>query len=270
MSDTAESELLVRDDGRLRLITLNRPDRMNALTPDLHHRLQEAVVAAANDPDVGAVALTGAGRAFCAGGDVRKSAEGAAKAKRPESVEERADAVIAHGRTAITLHRMGKPTIALVNGAAAGSGMALALACDIRIMSADAVMRTSYARIGLSGDLGLSYFLQRLAGPAKAAELLFLNEKLGADICEKLSLANHVMSSAEFSVEALAIAKRLAQGPTVAFRCMKQNLHMAASGSLEQTIEREAYNTARCVRTQDVKEATLAFREKRDPEFKGH
>lgn len=265
-----ESELLVRDEGRLRLITLNRPERMNALTPDLHHRLQDAVVAAANDPDVGAVALTGTGRAFCVGGDVRKSAEDATKAAHAETVEERADAVMAHGRTATTLHKMGKPTIALINGAAAGSGMALALACDMRIMSTDAVMRTSYARIGLSGDLGLSFFLQRLAGPAKATELLFLNEKLDADACEKIGIANRVVSSTEFQDKALAMAKTLAAGPTVAFRCMKQNLHTAASGSLEQTIEREAYNTARCVRTKDVKEATLAFREKRDPEFKGH
>jgi 2-(1,2-epoxy-1,2-dihydrophenyl)acetyl-CoA isomerase len=269
MSGNGESELIIRDEGRLRLITLNRPERMNALTPDLHHRLQDAVVAAANNADVGAVALTGTGRAFCAGGDVRKSADDARKAARPETMEERADAVEAHGRTAITLHTMGKPTIALVNGAAAGSGIALALACDMRIMSTDAVMRTAYARIGLSGDLGLSFFLQRLTGPSKAAELLFLNDKLDADTCEKIGLANRVLSAADFQSEALAIAKTLAAGPTIAFRCMKQNLHTAASGSLEQTIEREAYNTARCVRTKDVKEATRAFREKREPEFKG-
>ena len=269
MSSDVTNELLVRDEGRLRLITLNRPERMNALTPDLHHRLQDAVVSAADDADVGAVALTGSGRVFCAGGDVRKSADDAAKAPRRETVEERADAVKAHGRTAIALHTMGKPTIALVNGAAAGSGMALALACDMRIMSADAVMRTAYARIGLSGDLGLSFFLQRIAGPAKAAELLFLNEKLDAEACEKIGLTNRVLSSADFQNKALAIAKALAAGPTVAFRYMKQNLQTAASGSLELTIEREAYNTAHCVRTQDVKEATRAFREKRDPEFKG-
>lgn len=262
-------ELLVRDEGRLRIITLNRPERMNALTPDLHHRLQDAVVGAAKDSGVGAVVLTGAGRAFCSGGDVRKSSDDAASATRRETVEERADAVMAHGRTSIALHRMGKPTIALVNGAAAGSGMALALACDMRIMATGAVMRTAYARIGLSGDLGLSYFLHRLVGPAKAAELLFLNEKLDARACEQMGLVNRVLADETFADEALAIATRLARGPTVAYRCMKQNLHTAAGASLEQTIEREAYNTARCVRTADVKEASLAFREKRDPVFRG-
>jgi 2-(1,2-epoxy-1,2-dihydrophenyl)acetyl-CoA isomerase len=269
MTDEGD-ELLVRDEGRLRVVTLNRPARLNALTPGLHHRLQEAVIAAANESGVGAVALTGAGKAFCSGGDVRKSSEAAATAPRPETIEERADAIIAHGRTSITLHRMGKPTIALVNGAAAGSGMALALACDISIMSSEAVLRTAYARIGLSGDLGLSYFLGRLAGPAKAAELLFLNDKLDAAECERLGLANRVIDAANFEAEAFAIAHKLASGPTVAFRAMKQNLHTAASASLEQVIEREAYNTARCVRTQDVKEASLAFREKREPDFKGY
>lgn len=269
MSAADSGELLVRDEGRLRIITLNRPDRMNALTADLHHRLQEAVVAAGNDPDVGAVALTGAGRAFCSGGDVRKSSEDAAKASRPETIEERADTVIAHGRTAIALHRMGKPTIALVNGAAAGSGMALALACDLRVIASDAVMRTAYARIGLSGDLGLTYFLDRLVGPARAMELMMLNEKLDAARCEAIGLANRVFPAEGFAEAAEAFAATLAAGPTVAFRCMKQNLHTAATGNLEHTIEREAYNTARCVRTKDVKEASLAFREKRDPVFTG-
>ena len=131
-------------------------------------------------------------------------------------------------------------------------------------------MRTAYARIGLSGDLGLSYFLHRLAGPAKAAELLFLNEKLDAGQCEQIGLVNRVIDAETFAGNALEIARALAHGPTVAFRCMKQNLDTAASASLEQVIEREAYNTARCVRTKDVKEASLAFREKREPDFKGH
>ena len=265
----ADDELLIRDEQRLRIITLNRPERMNALTPDLHHRLQDAVMDAARDPEVGALALTGAGRAFCSGGDVRRSSDDAAKASRPETVEERADAVMAHGRTATMLHAMGKPTIALVNGAAAGSGMALALACDIRILSSSAMMRTAYVGVGLSGDLGLSYFLRGLVGHAKAAELLFFNDKLDAATCLGLGLANRIVAAEEFTEQALAFAAQLAAGPTVAFRCIKQNLRAAATETLEATIEREAYNTARCVRTRDVKEAALAFREKRPPLFEG-
>lgn len=265
-----DGELLVRDEGRLRIITLNRPERMNALTPALHHALQDAVIAAASDADVGALALTGAGKAFCSGGDVRKSAEAAEKAARPETVEERADTLKAHSRTTLMLHRMPKPTIALVNGAAAGAGLALALACDLRVMAADAVLRTAYARIGLCGDLGISYFLDRLVGPSRAAELLMLNEKVDAAMAARLGLANRVIAPDQFETDGLDLASRLAHGPSVALRYMKQNLAAAETGTLEQVCEREAYNAARCVRTKDVKEAAAAFREKRDPVFLGH
>lgn len=268
-SSSVDSELLVRDEGRLRIIMLNRPEYLNALTPELHHLLQDAVVAAAKDQGVGAVALTGMGRAFCSGGDVRKSTDAAAKAAQPETVEERADSIISHSRTTITLSRMSKPTIALINGAAAGAGLTLALACDLRIMSADAVLRTAYARIGLCGDLGISYFLERLVGLSRATELMLLNEKIGSERAERLGLVNRVVAPEAFEAEALALARQLAQGPTVAFRYMKQNLATAQSGRLEDTVQREAYNAARCVRTQDVKEASLAFKEKRDPVFKG-
>jgi len=266
---TAEAELLVRDEGRLRIITLNRPERLNALTPELHHLLQHAVAAAAADTAVGAVALTGAGRAFCSGGDVRRSSDAAAKAAVPETVEERADTLRGHGRTTLLLSRMPKPTIALVNGAAAGAGLTLALACDLRIMADDAVLRTAYARIGLSGDLGISYFLIRLVGTSRAAELLFLDETIDATAAERLGLVNRIAPAVGFADEATAMARALAEGPSVAFRYMKQNLALAESGGLEEVIDREAYNSARCVRTQDVKEAALAFREKRAPTFSG-
>jgi 2-(1,2-epoxy-1,2-dihydrophenyl)acetyl-CoA isomerase len=213
--------------------------------------------------------LTGAGQAFCSGGDVRRSAEAAEQATRPESVEERADTLLRHARTTLLLHRMPKPTIALVNGTAAGAGLTLALACDLRVMAASAVLRTAYARIGLSGDLGISYFLDRLVGPARAAELLMLNEKIDAATADRLGLVNRVLASDQFDADALALARALAEGPSVALRYMKQNLAAAQSGGFEQVVEREAYNAARCVRTQDVKEAALAFREKRDPVFTG-
>jgi 2-(1,2-epoxy-1,2-dihydrophenyl)acetyl-CoA isomerase len=267
-ADIGESPLLVRDEGRLRILTLNRPDRMNALTPELHHLLRDAIAAAADDAGVGAVVLTGAGRAFCSGGDVTRSAGDLDRAKPAESVEERADQVRLHATSALLLSRMPKPTIALINGAAAGSGLSLALACDLRLASRDAILRTGYLRIALPGDLGISYFLNRLVGPARARELMFLNEKLDASTAERIGLVNRVFDAAEFLPPALDIARTLADGPGIALRYMKQTLGFAESGSLEQVIEREAYNTARCVRTQDVKEATAAFREKRPPEFK--
>ena len=266
----SEPPLLVRTDGRLRILTLNRPERLNALTPELHHMLFDAVREAADDADVGAVVLTGAGRAFCSGGDVKRgSADAAASAKAPETVEQRADALRGHGRTTLLLARMPKPTIALINGAAAGSGLTLAMACDMRVMASDAILRTAYARIGLAGDLGISFLLTRLVGVSRASELLFLDEKIDAPTAERMGLVNRVVAAERFQDEGMRLAAALAQGPGVALRYMKQNLALAEAGTLEQVIEREAYNAARCVRTQDVKEASIAFREKRPPVFTG-
>jgi 2-(1,2-epoxy-1,2-dihydrophenyl)acetyl-CoA isomerase len=263
----AEPPLLVKTDGRLRLLTLNRPESLNALTPELHHMLLNAVMEAAADPQVGAVVLTGAGRAFCSGGDVKRSSADAAKA--PQTIEERADTLRGHSRTTLQLSRMPKPTIALINGAAAGAGLTLALACDLRVMASDAVLRTAYGRIALPGDLGISYFLTHLVGSSRARELLFLDEKIDAATAERLGLVNRVVASTEFEEEGRRIALALALGPSVAFRYMKQNLAFAETATLEEVIEREAYNSARCVRTQDVKEAALAFKEKRAPNFSG-
>lgn len=261
---TPHSGLRVEQDGRLRILTFDRAERRNALTPELHHALQEAVLAAAADASVGAVLLTGQGAAFCAGGDVNRSSEAARQA--PETQEQRADRVREHGLTVRTLATMPKPTIAYLNGAAAGSGMAIALACDLRIMHRDAVMRTAYAAIGLPGDLGMSYFLRQLVGPSKALELLMLNPKLASAECLSLGLANLLCNDA---AEALEVAQRLANGPGIAFRHMKQNVGLAGSAGLAEVIDREADATARCVRTADVKEAALAFREKRAPNFTG-
>jgi 2-(1,2-epoxy-1,2-dihydrophenyl)acetyl-CoA isomerase len=169
----------------------------------------------------------------------------------------------------LLLARMPKPTIALINGAAAGAGLTLALACDLRVMAGEAVLRTAYARIGLAGDLGISFFLTRLVGASRASELLFLDEKIDATTAERMGLVNRVVEMACFEEEGMRIARAHAEGPSVAFRYMKQNLALAETGTLEQVIDREAYNSARCVRTQDVKEASIAFREKRPPVFTG-
>jgi 2-(1,2-epoxy-1,2-dihydrophenyl)acetyl-CoA isomerase len=266
--NVGEAALLVNTEHRLRILTFNRPDRLNALTPELHKGLHEALADAAADVNVGAVLLKGAGRAFCSGGDVKRSAEQSA-GQTPETVEQRADNVIAHGASTVLLSHMPKPTIALINGVAAGSGLSLALACDLRFASADAVFRTAYAGVALSGDLGISHSLTRIVGSARACELMLLNEKIGAEEAFRIGLVHRIYDPSDFPAQPLQIAASLAQGPGVALRYIKQNLHVAESGSLEQVIEREAYNTARCVRTQDVKEAALAFREKRAPVFTG-
>lgn len=262
--DTSQegSELLVENKDRLRIITLNRPERLNALTPELHHLLQETIAKAAKDTSVGAVVLTGAGRAFCSGGDIKRSSDSAKK--KSETREERADSLRQHGLTVRLLHAMPKPTLAIINGAAAGSGLSLALACDFRWMKHGAKIRTAYAGIGLSGDLGISYFLSKLVGTARARELLILNEKINSEQALSFGLVNRLYDDID---EAMKIASDLAQGPGIAFRMMKENLNLAETATLEQVIDREANNSVRCLWTHDVREASTAFREKRAPKF---
>ena len=262
--------LHIHDDERLRILTLNRPERMNALSPELHHALREAIMAASTDSDIGAVMLTGAGRAFCSGGDVKASSEAAKKANKRESIEQRADVVIKHGETTLLLNEMSKPTISFINGAAVGAGLSLALACDIRIGAKNAILRTGYADIALAGDLGISYFLNRLVGSGRARELMLLNRKINMDEAKQIGLVNFVFEDKIAERETIVIAKKLASGPSIAYRYMKQNLIRAETTALKQAIEFEAYNSARCVRTDDVKEAAAAFREKRAPKFSGH
>jgi len=173
------------------------------------------------------------------------------------------------GETARLLHEMPKPTVAMLNGVAAGAGLALALACDLRIASHAAVLTTAYAKVALSGDLGVSYFLTHLVGTAKAAELLFLSEKVDATEAHRIGLVNRVVETATLRNSTLELARQLAQGPAVAFRYMKRNLGCAQTGSLEAVLESEAYGMARCGRTQDVKEAAAAFKDKRAAVFKG-
>ncbi|MFP6850485.1 MAG: enoyl-CoA hydratase-related protein [Pseudomonas sp.] len=258
--------LLTRREGKALVVTLNRPERLNALTPELHAQLREAVESAAHDRSVTALVLTGAGRAFCSGGDMNN---GSARGEARPGLEQRADELRHHAETARLLHSMPKPTIAMINGAAAGAGLALALACDLRIASSDAVLRTAYANVALSGDLGISWFLTRLVGPAKALELMYLNEKIAAAEALGLGLVNRVEAPDDLAEAALSIAAQLADGPGVALRYMKRNVTLSAQAPLEMVLDTEAYGMARCGRTQDIKEAVLAFREKRAPSFTG-
>jgi 2-(1,2-epoxy-1,2-dihydrophenyl)acetyl-CoA isomerase len=263
----SERVLLSSKDGRVLILTLNRPEKLNALTTELHDELLEAVTRASTDKSVGCVVLTGAGAAFCSGGDLG-SAPGGSEPQRPTQ-EDRADTLLHHGEITKLLHCMPKPTIAMINGVAAGAGLALALACDLRVMSRAAALTTSYVRVGLCGDLGVSYFLTHLVGPARARELLFMNRKLDADTALQWGLANRIEDPEGLSATALLVARQLAEAPAVAIRYMKQILLRAETQGLPEVIESEAFAMARCGRTQDAKEAALAFREKRAPKFTG-
>lgn len=266
-ASTNEAHVLFsRREGKVLFLTLNRPERLNALTPELHAQLRAAVEAAAHDRSVTALVLTGAGRAFCSGGDMNS---GGRRGAERLGLEERADELRHHAETVRLLHQMPKPTIAMINGAAAGAGLALALACDLRIAANDAVLRTAYANVALSGDLGISWFLTQLVGPAKALELMYLADKIDAQQALTLGLLNRIESPESLAETTLALATRLAEGPGVALRYMKRHIALATHAPLEEVLDAEAYGMARCGRTQDIKEAALAFREKRAPRFSG-
>jgi len=260
-------ELLYRLENRVAVLTLNRPERLNALTRDMMQALLARLSACALDDAVGCVVLTGAGTAFCSGGDVRVQARVAAEGS-PETPEQRTDTLRASMEASRLLHEMPKPTVAMVNGVAAGAGMSLALACDLRVVGRSARMTTAFAKVGLSGDYGGTWFLTQLVGTAKARELYFLSDMLDAAQIEALGLANRVVGDDELAAETMALAERLGNGPSVALRYMKRNLNVAVSGTLAAGLDSEAYGMLRARASEDHKEASRAFVEKRAPAWK--
>jgi 2-(1,2-epoxy-1,2-dihydrophenyl)acetyl-CoA isomerase len=261
-------ELLYRLENRVALLTLNRPERLNALTKDMMAALRARLAEVAMDDAVGCLVLTGAGGAFCAGGDVRVQAKVAAEGT-PETPEQRTDLLRASMEASRLLHEMPKPTIAMVNGVAAGAGLSLALACDLRIAGRSARMTTAFAKVGLSGDYGGTWFLTQLVGSVKARELYFLSDVLDSARIEALGLANRVVGDDELAGETMTLAEKLANGPSIALRYMNRNLNVAECGTLSEGLDSEAYGMLRARASDDHKEAARAFVEKRKPEFKG-
>ena len=263
--ETGSDELLCRVEQRVAVLTLNRPEAKNALTLPMKRALAELVPALGADDAVGALLLTGAGRAFCAGGDTKRMArEGA-----PPAPEDRKQQLRWEHGIPLALHRMPKPTLAALPGPAAGAGFSLALACDLRVMAESAFVTTSYVKLGLSGDYGASWFLTRLVGPARAREILFLGDRLSAAECLALGLANRVLPDAELEAAALELARRLANGPPIALRYMKDNLNRAQGESLETLLDLEAERMVDGATSGDYVEAVRAFEERRPPVFKG-
>lgn len=264
-----------RADG-VALVTLNRPDRLNAMNTELMTALCEVLAEAANDHAVRCVVLTGTGRAFCAGGDVKAMATGGGALGT--SVEGSVAAQLVHGvrelrhfqeRTSYALHTMPKPTLAMVNGPAMGAGLSLALACDLRVASDQARFGTAFRNVALTGDFGGSYFLQRLVGMARARELYFTGEILDAERAWHLGLVNRVVPHERLRDETMALAAQLAAGPTLAFALMKENLNLAAQADLRTVLAQEALHQRLAGLSDDHRAAALAFVEKRTPEFRG-
>lgn len=267
-----------RSDG-IALITLNRPDSLNAMGGDLMPLLSRYLQESVRDRDVRCVVLTGAGRAFCAGGDVKGMAAG-----RQILGEANGDAPSSPGamlyrsveglresqrQTSFMLHTMPKPTIAMLNGHAVGAGLSLALACDVRIASDRAKLGTVFRNVGFSGDFGGSYFLQRLVGMGKARELYFGGEILDAQEAYRIGMVNRVVEHDRLTDETLAFAGRIASGPALAYARMKENLNRAETCDLSTLLDQEAINMQLSGATNDHREAAKAFVEKRPPVFTG-
>ena len=252
------------DEGLL-TITMNRPDRRNALNADMTRGLVEAARRAAEDHDVRAVLLKGAGGTFCVGGDVKSMAEGRA----PLPFEAKMANLRRGMEVSRILHEMPKPVVAQLDGAAAGAGLSIALACDLRVASASAKITTAFAKVGLSGDYGGTYFLTHLLGSAKARELYLTSPVLTAQEALALGMVTRVVPDAEVGAAAHDLALSLAQGPTVTLGYIKKNINNAEHMSLEQCFDAEAMHHSRSGETADHKEAAKAFVEKRRPAFQG-
>ena len=268
--ETGTTDLLATLDNGIAIITLNRPEARNAMSGAMNDALQTILARVELDPAVKCIVLTGAGKGFCAGGDVKGMAASGDGTVGDSTI----DGAIHRQRlnqraTAGKLYKMPKPTIAALPGAAAGAGLSLALACDMRIMSSNAIMTTAFARVGFSGDYGGTYFMTQLIGAAKARQLYFLSERVTATEALALGLTNWVCEPEELMTKAMEIAERIAAGPTVAYRYMKENLNRAVAGDVDDCMDLEATHHVHCGQTEDHRNATKAFVEKKEPVFNG-
>ena len=265
--DTGTTELLCAVRDGVALITLNRPEARNAMSDKLTPALRTQIKERGSDPNVGALLITGAGTAFCSGGDVKGMGDRGTKAAM--SFDERvADLRVRQTLLTGALVGVRKPTIAALPGAAAGAGMALAMACDIRVAAESAFLSTGYARIGLSGDYGIAWLMMRAIGEARALELLLTCERIDSARAERIGLVNRVVPDAELQQKAFELAKQLANGPRVALRNIKANLEDARRLDFLSAVDVEAERVYASSQTADHKEAVRAFVEKRPAVFR--
>ena len=269
--ETGTDDLLADLTDGVLTLTMNRPEARNAMSDAMTGALAQQLADAELNSAVKAIVLTGAGKGFCAGGDVKGMAASGDGTVGDNTI----DGAIHRQRlnqrgTAGALYSIPKPTIAALPGAAAGAGLSLALACDMRIMASSAMMTTAFAKVGFSCDYGGTFFMSQLIGTAKARELYFLSDRVSAEQALDLGLTNWVCEADELAAKANEIALRLASGPTVAYRYMKENFARAlSSGDVNDCLDLEATHHVHCGQTEDHKNATKAFVEKRDPVFVG-
>ena len=253
-------------DDPIATITLNRPDRLNALSPTMRLELLAAVEHSDRSQEVRAVIVTGAGRGFCSGGDVKAMRENL-EARKENPVEEKIAPV--RDRVVLAMRRSSKPILAAVNGAAAGAGMNIALACDLRIASTEARFGQTFSRRGLHPDWGGTYFLPRVVGTAKACELIWSGRLLDAEEALELGIVSQVVPPEELMATTLELARTFANGPPIAIRLSKRAIYRNMEPDLREALEFESHAQQICQQTRDAKEGILAFTEKREPDFNG-
>lgn len=258
--------LVIETQNGVRTLTLNRPERMNAINHDLSSQIERSLAEASADDKVRVVMITGKGPGFCAGLDL---ADLDMKKLSGVNRQERLDDLGWVGRQALGIVRCDKPVIAAINGVAAGAGFALALACDLRFMSASARVTTGYIRRGLSPDAGMSYFLPRLVGQTRATEMIFTGREVLPDEAERIGMINGVFLDEEFHESVMQFAKELASGPPVALTFSKRLLTESLDTDLTTILKQEYSSIKYCFGTNDVKEGIQAFLEKRKPDFRG-
>jgi 2-(1,2-epoxy-1,2-dihydrophenyl)acetyl-CoA isomerase len=251
------------EDG-IATLTLNRPERLNALSPDAFAMLTEAVARLGTDSTVGVIVLTGAGRAFCAGGDIKTMGE-----RATYTFERRLEGLRQMHQLPLLMRTVPKVIIGMINGPASGAGLGLAMSCDLRIAARSATFGTAFVRVGFSGDFGGSWLMTRLVGTAKARELYFLGDTIAAAEAERIGLVTRTVDDDALFAETRALARRIADGPRIAQGYMKRNLHAAETEPFAPVLEMEAIHQARAGQTEDHKEAVQAFLEKRKPVFRG-
>ncbi len=269
--NTGTDDLLGELDDGVLTLTMNRPEARNAMSGEMTAAMSEQLASAELNPKVRCIVLTGAGKGFCAGGDVKgmaASGDGTVGSNTIDGAIHRQR--VNQRATAGKLFGMPKPTIAALPGAAAGAGLSLALACDLRVMASNAIMTTAFGRVGFSGDYGGTFFMSQLVGTAKARELYFLSDRVSAEEALRLGLANWVCEADELTSKTKEIADRLAKGPTVAYRYMKENFARAiSSGDVDDCLDLEATHHVHCGQTEDHLNAVKAFVEKKEPVFQG-
>ncbi|WP_066303622.1 enoyl-CoA hydratase/isomerase family protein [Bacillus sp. FJAT-29814] len=258
--------IIVETKDGVRTLTLNRPERLNAVNDTLSHEIIQAITEASADDEVRVIVITGSGRGFCAGLDLT---DYTTKNQEIQSRHQKLDELGWVGHQALGIVHCDKPVVAAINGIAAGAGLALALACDIRFMSADARVTTGYIRRGLSPDAGMSYFLPRLVGQAKAAELIFTGRDIYPEEAERIGLVNGVFPAEELQKQVMNFARELAAGPPIAMTLSKRLLAASPDTVLTTILKQEFAFIKQCFGTKDVQEGVLAFAEKRKPVFRG-